>query len=157
MIKKNIIPVALLIILGIIGYFVFSPKKITDGSREGEAVKQNVYTNEEFDFSLVLPDDFAFYTTQRKESEDYIDIEFFMPSSDVSLYQQISGYAKPVVVRVVTNPEYAETLGRQNFFEVGKKDGKIYTLWLWKETPKDWQGKWDEAVRKKISDSFKMN
>jgi len=157
MIKKNIIPVALLLVIFYFGYTLIFPKKITDSLKEESVKKENIYSNKEFGFSIVLPDDFSFYNTQRKQSADYVDIEFFMPSSDVSLYQQISGYAKPIVVRIVTNPEYAEIAGRQNFVEMGKKDGKVYTLWLGKETPNDWKDKWSDEVKKKISESFKIS
>lgn len=157
MIKKNIIPIALLIVALVAGYFLFFPEKTSDHTVINEQGGRNVYTNEEFDFSVTLPDEFSFYTTQRKEGEDYIDIEFFMPSSDTSFYQQISGYAKPLVVRVVTDPEYAEITGRQNFVELGKKGGKVYTMWLWRETPKDWSDKWNDEARKKITESFKIN
>jgi hypothetical protein len=157
MIKKNIIPVALLVTALLSGYFLFFPSKTSDHTVVNEQGGRNIYTNEEFDFSVTLPDEFSFYTTQRKESEEYVDIEFFMPSSDTAMYQQISGYAKPLVVRVVTNPKYAEVPGRQNFVELGRGGDKVYTMWLWKETPKDWVGKWNDDVRKKITDSFKIN
>jgi len=47
-----------------------------------------------------MPSEFIYYQTQRKNTDDYIDLEIFVPTGDKSYYQEIPGYAKPIVIRI---------------------------------------------------------
>lgn len=58
------------------------------------------YSNNDLGFEMALPTEFEYYQTQRKENPDYIDIEIFVPTSDIGYLQEVPGYAKPIVVRI---------------------------------------------------------
>lgn len=122
------------------------------------------YQNEDLQFNLVLPPEFLYYQTQRKTTDDFIDIEFFVPTSDSDYPQEAPGYAKPIVIRVFSSQDSWEKEAEKNIFqELGKgkgwwiaADNKIYTIKFWDKAPSDWQSKWKEEMREAIIDSFEI-
>ncbi len=119
------------------------------------------YSNKDLGFSLNLPKEFIYYQTQREESNDYIDIEFFVPTSDTSYRQKVPGYAEAILVRVFVNENWDEILeqaedGKQ-YKIAGRKNKKVYTLKFWKKLPSDWQDKWNRKMEEEIQNSFKLN
>ena len=119
------------------------------------------YQNKDLKFSLALPADFNYYQVQRKDTPDYIDIEFFVPTTDKGYEQELSDYAKPVKVRIYKNKdawsEVAKAQGDEPIFiKVGETKEYVYTLNFWKTRPIDWQPKWSDEMKKKIEDGFKI-
>jgi len=119
------------------------------------------YRNKNLGFSLVLPPEFLYYQTQRKETADYIDLEFFVPIADTNYHQEVPGYAKPIVIRIFSENSWEQMggegiyqkLGEKKSWWPGKKD-KVYTIKFWGEAPLDWQGKWSEEMKQRIIDGF---
>lgn len=119
------------------------------------------YTNFDLKFSMVLPPEFIYYQTQRTTNVGFTDIEFFVPTSDLSYPQDIQSYAKPIIVRIYDREiwdEYDETRGeKMSFQKLGEKNDKVYGAWFWERVPSDWSDKWTEEMKKNIEQSFKIN
>jgi len=119
------------------------------------------YTNKDLGFTLVLPPEFLYYQTQRLETDDYIDIEFFVPTSDRAYPQEVPSYAKPIVVRVFTRDAWGSISGNSEmksiYEKVGEKGEKIYTIKFWKKIPADWEDKWTELSKFNITNNFNLN
>lgn len=115
------------------------------------------YNNKDLGFNLVLPPDFLYYQTQRKDGGNFIDIEFFVPTSDTSYPQEIQSYAKPIVVRVFNNKDLWDENGDKNGFQKFEKGNKIYAIKFWEKTPTDWKDKWSEEMREGIINNFKAD
>lgn len=114
------------------------------------------YRNKDLKFSLVLPPEFLYYQTQRKETDDFIDIEFFVPTSDTDYLQEVQSYAKLIIIRVFKK-DYWEDKNYESFYQkLKEKRGKIYTIRFWPEPPKDWLPKWSEEMKQNIIDGFKV-
>ncbi len=117
------------------------------------------YINRDLDFGLYLPSSFEYYHVQRKNLENYTDIEFFTPTADTSYYQEIQSYAKPIVVRI-WDKKYWDGLEEDEdkavFEEKTEKRGKVYTIKFWENIPKDWELKWSEETRREILDRFEI-
>lgn len=119
------------------------------------------YSNKDLDFSLVLPPEFLYYQTQRIDTDDYIDIEFFVPTSDRAYPQEVPSYGKPIVVRIFTRDAWG-SIGGDNeiksiYEKIGEKGEKIYTIKFWKNIPTDWENKWNELSNNNIKNNFKLN
>lgn len=119
------------------------------------------YQNADLGFSLALPADFVYYQTQRKDTTDYIDVEFFVPTTDTGYEQEVSGYAKPIKVRIYKNKTVWDEIEKNQgdtpvFIKMGEKKDYVYTLNLWKNRPIDWQSKWSDEMMNKIKDGFKI-
>ncbi len=117
-----------------------------------------VYSNKMLGFSVNLPKEFIYYQTQRIETEDYQDIEIFVPTSDTSYPQQVPGYAKPVVIRVYQESVWEglpETEKEKNQ-KLGEKNNKIYLIKFWGKSPEDWKEKWTTEMERGITDSFNL-
>ncbi|MFA4834085.1 MAG: hypothetical protein WC619_04560 [Patescibacteria group bacterium] len=121
------------------------------------------YRNKDMGFSLVLPPEFLYYQTQRKETADYIDLEFFVPTNDTGYPQEVPSYAKPVVIRIFNEDSWEKASGEGIYQKIGEnkswwpgKKGKVYTIKFWGEAPLDWQGKWSEEMKQKIIDGFEV-
>lgn len=116
------------------------------------------YQNKDLGFSIVLPAEFEYYQTQRKETPDYIDLEFFVPTSDTEYNQEVAGYAKPIVIRIFKQTDWQSVLeGDQDqllFEEIGQKEDKVYTIKFWQEIPEDWKSKWNEEMKQQIIEKF---
>jgi hypothetical protein len=117
------------------------------------------YNNADLGFSLVLPKEFEYYQTQRKNNADYTDLEFFIPTSDTKYAQEVPGYAKPVTIRVVKTKVWDAT---DNIFdktvakEIGRKGETVFALIFWDTVPKDWKTKWSSDIEKEVINNFKM-
>jgi hypothetical protein len=113
------------------------------------------YKNADLGFSFVLPEEFIYYQTQRKNGSDYTDLEIFVPSGDAAAAQEVPGYGKPVVVRVYDKDAY-DKIGKNIIFKkVGEKNGKVYTIRFWDQAPSDWKDKWTDSMAEKIEKSLK--
>ena len=122
------------------------------------------YRNKDMGFSLVLPPEFLYYQTQRKETADYVDLEFFVPTADESYYQDVPGYGKAVVIRIFNENSWEQASGEGIYQEVGEdknwwpgEEDKVYTIKFWGEAPVDWQGKWSEEMKQIIIEGFETN
>ena len=116
------------------------------------------YQNKDLGFSVVLPPEFIYYQTQRKETEDYTDIEFFVPTT-TEYRHEVPGYGKPMVVRIFEKRAWEEVDEDDKtslYNEIGEKDGKIYTIKFWELAPEDWDEKWTFDMKNEIVDSFKI-
>jgi len=118
------------------------------------------YKNNDLGFSLALPAEFIYYQTQRREIPGFVDIEIFVPTSDISYFQQVSGYAKPIVVRIF-NSEMWDNIGEGEkngviYKKLGEKGGQVYTIKFWDKLPKDWQNKWSQEMSEEIIKDFKI-
>ena len=111
------------------------------------------YQNDDLGFSLILPEEFIYYQTQRKQNNDFADIEFFVPSSDKEQGREVPGYAKPIVVRIYQADKYQE---EGIFRKIGEKNSQIYALEFWQNTPLDWQEKWSENMENFIISNFEI-
>ena len=121
--------------------------------------EQYHYKNKDLGFELALPSEFIYYQTQRKESEDFVDLEIFVPTSDTDYPQEIQSYAKPIVVRIFNSDSWSD-LGdnEKNIYEeIGEKKRKVYTIRFWSEIPKDWKDKWSGDMKNDLVKNFKIN
>jgi len=118
------------------------------------------YQNKDLGFTINLPTEFQYYQTQRKETTEFVDIEFFVPTSDISYLQEVPGYAKSIVVRVFGSDAWnsiKEDEGEKAVYqELGKKDQRVYTIRFWQQVPVDWQDRWSEEMKQRIVESFKI-
>ncbi len=115
------------------------------------------YQNRTLGFALNLPSEFEYYQTQRQNTNYYIDIEFFIPTSDTNYPQEVQSYAKPVIVRIFSRDAWEEIEDdeyKSMFQEVGRKGKKVYTIVFWDNIPSDWQNKWSKDMREEIIKSF---
>lgn len=119
------------------------------------------YKNEELKFELTLPQEFGYYQTQRNNSADYMDLEVLIPTADTKYAGEISGYARPITVRVFNKdfwqnqPEDSEN--KTAFQKLGEKDDKVYAIAFWQIYPSDWQDKWNNEIKEKVIKGFKMD
>ena len=117
------------------------------------------YQNKDLGFKATLPPEFAYYQTQRVAQEDFIDIEFYVPTSDEAYRDRaFPGYAMPLVVRVFKKDAWK----KMNYDEAnaiykkfGEKNNYVQTYKLWEEIPGDWEGKWNEDMAQKIIENLK--
>jgi hypothetical protein len=117
------------------------------------------YQNKDLGFSITLPPEFDHYQTQRKESGDFIDLEFFVPTSDIDYPQEVPGYGKPIVVRIFKKQawEAVDEADKISFYhKLGEKEGKVYTIKVWRDLPEDWRGKWTARMEEEIIKSFEI-
>ena len=115
------------------------------------------YQNKDSGFSFKLPPEFQYYQTQRKETEDYIDIEFFVPTTDVTCSREVPGYGKPIVIRVFDGETWQSMTDNEYkliYQELVDKDDRVYTIRFWNKIPFDWQDKWKEEMKETITESF---
>ena len=119
------------------------------------------YTNEDLEFTVILPPEFIYYQTQRVKTDYYIDIEFFVPTSDTSYPQLVSGYARPLIIRAYSEYGWTQITDMdaisENYKQVGKNNGNIYLFKFWDRFPDDWKNKWSEEIRKNILENFSFN
>ncbi len=112
------------------------------------------YTNKALGFSVNFPEQFIYYQTQRADTEKYMQVEFFAPTSDRAYPQQIQSYGKFLVVAVYNSNDYEENKDHEIF---GKKDKKTFVGTFWENAPSDWSEKWSEKTKQEIISSFKIN
>ena len=115
------------------------------------------YRNKSLDFKVTLPSSFEYYQTQRKETDDYVDIEFLVPTSDLSQdIESIRGYARPLVVRAFHAEAWKTVDKKGKFKKIGEKDDRVYAVDFWEDIPEDWQEEWNEEIRGSILESFQL-
>jgi hypothetical protein len=115
------------------------------------------YENKDLGFNLILDSRFIYFQTQRINTDDYTDIEIFVPTSDVNYPQEIQSYAKPIVVRVFDKKYYEDIEEEKNLYEkAGESKNNIYGIRFWEKIPKDWENKWNKDLEKNILDDFKL-
>lgn len=115
------------------------------------------YNNADLGFSLSLPADFVYFQTQRIDKSNYSDIEIFVPTSDKQYAQEVEGYGKPIVVRVMDKDEWeknSQSPDHTGFEWVGNSLTKSYIVKFWDKTPADWSARWTEDMKKSIIGKF---
>jgi len=118
------------------------------------------YQNKDLGFEVALPSEFIYYQTQRKNTDDYIDLEIFVPTGDRSYYQEIPGYGKPVVIRIFEKDTWEQVKNEEEniklYKKIGEEGGRVYTIRLWNKIPVDWRDKWTKEMGEEIIHSFKL-
>jgi hypothetical protein len=116
------------------------------------------YENRDLGFEIDLPADFEYFQTQRKAGDGFIDLEFFVPTSDTTYAQEVPGYGKPLVVRVFEKNVWDKP-GSENekngFEKIGQSD-RVYAIKFWREEPKDWLSKWNEDYKDSLINLIKI-
>ncbi len=114
------------------------------------------YQNKDLGFSLVLPPEFIYYQTQRKNTDDFTDIEIFVPTNDTSYPQEVPSYAKPIAIRIFSNDYWNNSNEEERglYQKVGAKGNFVYTIRFWDYPPTDWTDKWSEEMKNKIAENF---
>jgi hypothetical protein len=116
------------------------------------------YENKDLGFQVDLPAEFEYFQTQRVKGNGFIDLEFFVPTSDTTYSQEVKGYAKPLVVRVYEKNTW-DKIGtdeqKNGFQKIGQSD-RVYEVKFWREEPKDWIGKWNENYRDNLINLIKI-
>ncbi len=113
------------------------------------------YKNQSLNFSVTLPSEFEYYQTQRKEGGGYVDIEFFIPTTDADYSSDVPDYAKPLVVRVFDKSAWDQEIDTGFYEQVAIRNDKVYTIKFWNIIPKDWQDSWGQEMKNNIKESFK--
>jgi hypothetical protein len=154
MINKNYL------IIGVVALMILitgCSKKLPATDRPDENGNYH-YINKDLDFSLVLPPDFSYYQTQRKSNEDYTDIEFYIPTSDLNYHGDVPNYARIVVVRIFGLKTWEKIADSEKsvYGKVGEKDERVYTIKFWEITPADWQDKWSDDIKNSIIKNFML-
>lgn len=119
------------------------------------------YRNPDLGFSVVLPEEFIYYQTQRKTTAFYNNIEFYVPTNDTNYAQEVPGYAKPLTVFIYTVPDWDERIesrvDKDKFIIKGEGgDDRAYALRFWDKTPNDWTERWNDDIKQSIIDNFEI-
>lgn len=114
-----------------------------------------LYKNISLQFEIQLSNDFKYYQTQRVKTDDFVDIDFFVPTSDQSYGKEVPGYAKPFTIRVFNNNN--NSINNDIYEDIGSGNGKLYTIRFWSKFPQDWQNIWSENLESELKSSFKIN
>jgi hypothetical protein len=119
------------------------------------------YRNKELGFSLVLPSEFIYYQTQRKDEGNNKVIEVFVPTNDISYPQEVPSYAKVVTVKVFNNEEWQKLTNddaNKDYNSKKENGGKVYTIKIWDEIPRDWKekDKWSQDMKDNIINGFSV-
>ncbi|MFW5888350.1 MAG: hypothetical protein ACOCVY_01395 [Patescibacteria group bacterium] len=115
------------------------------------------YQNPDLGFQVALPSSFEYYQTQKKETDGYTDIEFFVPTSDESnSFSEVAGYAKPMTVRIFDKEEWKNIDEEGRFQKIDENGDSVYTVHFWDDIPADWQDKWGENTEAEIEKSFEF-
>lgn len=117
------------------------------------------YSNRDLGFAIVFPPEFEYYQTQRISELDYIDIEFYVPTTDKKYPQLVPGYAQPVTIRIYTAEAWAAADPDNEDFlydKIGEEKDKVYSVRYWDWVPADWVGVWSEDMKRNIINSFEI-
>jgi hypothetical protein len=129
------------------------------------------YENEDLGFGLDLPEEFLYYQTQRKNSDDLVELDIFLPTNDKAAQLEVPGYWKPVMVKVYDKQTYEDLSENSDektmFNKMGEKKNKVYLLGFFQSQPDDWSENcvegsekrssgycWNEDVEKKVKEGF---
>lgn len=118
------------------------------------------YENKDLGFGIDLPADFIYYQTQRRQIGDSITVEFFVPTKDQNIPQEIPGYAKPITITLFTQ-EYWDGLEvdedeKMFYTELARANDKIYAMRFWSRVPTDWNHIWNEDYAKNLELAFTL-
>jgi len=116
------------------------------------------YSNGKYGFSVDFPEQFIYFQTQRKDYQEYVDFEFFVPIKDTNYPQLIPDYGKFLTIRVYKRDSYDKTdkIDTKNFIKLAENNNKVYLALFWDRIPDDWRDKWQEKTADEISSSFKI-
>ena len=118
------------------------------------------YQNKDLGFGLVFPPEFIYYQTQRTNHTDYIDMEYFVPTSDPNYPTPIQSYARPVLLRIYTGAnwtaDFESLTDKDKYIKVGETKNRTYFLRFWDDIPSDWQSKWNDEMRQFIVNNFQI-
>jgi hypothetical protein len=116
------------------------------------------YQNQDLGFGLLLPAEFQKYQTQRTKSDQFNDVEFFVPTADTEFPYEVPGYATAIVVRVFSDKQWSsydkKTFINDTFKSLGSGNGEVYFIKFWKVRPTDWQGIWTNQKETDTIGSF---
>ncbi|PIR12855.1 hypothetical protein COV49_04040 [Candidatus Falkowbacteria bacterium CG11_big_fil_rev_8_21_14_0_20_39_10] len=113
------------------------------------------YKNADLGFELALPAEFIYYQTQRKTTDNFVDIEFFVPTGDENYYSEVFGYTNPVTIRIFDKDYYENQSDMKSVYkELTEKNKKVYTIRFWENIPSDWRDKWNDELKQKVIDGF---
>lgn len=119
------------------------------------------YTANDLGFGLYLPREFMYYQAQRKENDNFIDVEFFVPTTDKSASDpNFQDYAKPVTVRIFKQKYWNDSMNgdeKKDYTKLGEKNKKVYTMLFWEKPSSDWSARWTEEMKKGIVEKFELN
>ncbi len=116
------------------------------------------YRNNTLGFSMILPQSFDNYHTQRTSGDGYIDLEIFVPTSDIGFGKQVPGYARPIVIRVFEKNSWdmINEGGNSIYKFLGDKKDKVFTILFWEQEPDDWQEKWYGEIENSVINNFEI-
>ena len=116
------------------------------------------YRNSELGFNITFPEEFKYYQTQRKNYQEYVIMEYFVPTNDVDYPMDVPSYGLPVEIRIFSGENWDEILeGELNgteYIKLGEKGGQTYTIKFWERIPSDWTERWNNELKQGIIDSF---
>lgn len=118
------------------------------------------YTNDDLGFGMNLPRQFIYYQTQRKDTDNFIDIEVYVPSTDPSSYDpNVNGYVKVFTVRIFNKKYWNDSMNgqeRDEYSKLGEKKDKVYTMLFWQKPSADWTPKWSDEMKKDLIEKFEL-
>lgn len=118
------------------------------------------YQNKDLGFNLTLPKEFIYYQTQRKQAENFTDLEVLVPTSDQVILQDVPGYLRPVTIRVFDKDFWNENQGENEFTnlyeKIGESRSRIYGIRFWQQIPSDWSDKWSDDIKNFIINNFEV-
>jgi len=158
--NKKIVLVAVFALLTIILSGCFEKDMAMNSPKEDGSYH---YPNKDLGFSMDLPAEFIYFQTQSKDSKEitkYKDIEIFVPTSDKTYFQEVEGYAKPIVIRIYSKSDWKQIDNNNEavneFKKIEESKNSVYLIKYWDTAPKDWEEKWNDEIIKKIEAGFKL-
>ncbi len=119
------------------------------------------YSNSDLGFSMLLPESFEYFQTQRINADYYIDIEIFVPTTDRIYVQEVSGYGKAMVVRSYERSFWdgldQNSEERAGFLYQGLVSNRAIAVKFWSSIPVDWENKWNTEAQDFILKNFKLD
>lgn len=116
------------------------------------------YLNKDLAFKIEFPASFFRYQVQRKNIDEYIELEFYVPTADTGYPQEIQSYAEAVVVRVYESLSWKDydkkDYIKDVYYDLGEHNGYKYFVRFWDTRPSDWQDQWSQETEKEIINSF---
>jgi hypothetical protein len=117
------------------------------------------YQNEDLGFAATLPAEFIYYQTQRVASDDYIDIEFYLPTGDEAYKQKVPGYANLLVVRAYEKEAW-DKVNHDEATAIYKKFGetkdRVLAAKIVDSVPSDWEDRWTEDLQNNIRENLSI-
>ena len=117
------------------------------------------YTNDDLGFGFYLPREFIYYQTQRKDNDNFTDIEIWVPTSDTSIQSEVSGYAKVLTIRAFKKKYWNDSMNgdeRKDYTKIDESKDKVYTMTFWTKIAAEWGPKWTDDMKKDIIQKFQI-